>query len=174
MSQSSALLSEQVVGLLSRVVGEVLAAIDLAVVPGELAPDWTRATSVLLGYGPILRFQCGLTAALSACERGGWDSHFTLSTSSSAFVPNPHLTLLSASSSALAAPLIGRRLEAASVRGWGPYPHQALLSFGASVLVIANGTPADPGATDDVFVATTPTGHITVAPDLLWASRPGA
>ncbi len=163
-SQSSALLSEQIVAALSRVIGEDLAAIDLGVVPGELAPDWSAASSVLVGYGPTLCFQGGAIASFSARERGGWVSHFTLSASSSPFVPNPHLTVLPASSSALAAPLIGHRLDAASVRGWGRCPHQAVLSFGALVLVIANGTATDPGATDDVFASTRPAGHVTVAP----------
>ncbi len=174
MSQFPTSLNHQVLAPLRAVLGDVLAGVMYAVVPGELLPDWAADPCLCIGFGPALSFRSGRTLSFSSTEGSAWPDRFTISTSLEPWRPNDAVMLVPASGALWSRDAIGQSLSAVSVHGWARSPHLVRLTFGTSTLLIINGTSEHLGDTDDVLLPTAAPLVLPTPQEVLWASSPGA
>ena len=159
---------------MTSVIGQSLVAIEYAVVPGELPEDWAADPSLYIGFGPVLHLSGGRSLAFRSIESPTWQHRFTLGASLEPLRPSDSLLRVPASHAVWGRDAIGQVFTAASVHGWAASPHVVRLSFGSVALVVANGTLADLGETDDIVLATVPSVIFATASETFWASGPGA
>lgn len=172
MLQRQTSLNRQVLAPLRAVLGDILAGVAYAVVPGEPPATWATDPRLCIGFGPVLSFRSGRTLSFSSIEGPIWLDLFTLSTSLDPWRPSDVVMLIPASEALWGRDAIGQPLRAVSVCGWASSPHLVRLTFGASTLYVANGTPSNLGGTDDVLLLTAAPLVLPGPQEVLWASSP--